>query len=159
MERKRIHLFWGIVCLLAGASFGYLAVRTIYLAGRSFFVLHCDIATPEWIWFMASFFPVGGAAAYFIWLATRQLQRAGGQQVNTAKVRWGRLVLGLWIIFFPLKSHFAPGPNALRPDNADQALGMSVTRMVMLGVGIALMGFAFKPKSPEKEMPAETLVR
>jgi hypothetical protein len=159
VARRPTHLFWGIVALLVGAYFGYLAARTVYIAGRGFFLLHYDLATREWVWFMASFFPLSALAAYCIWMATRQLQRAGGQQINTPKVRWGRFVLGLWIIFTALKSHLAPGLNVLRPDNAAQALGMSAARFVMVLIGIVLMCLAFKPKSPEKEMPAETLVR
>jgi hypothetical protein len=157
--RRPIHLLWGSLALLLGAYSGYLAARTIYITGRALFVLHCNIATREWIWFSATVLPISAAAAFFVWLAARQLHRASGQPAIPPNVRWGRFVLGFCITFVDLKTHFDPGSNTLRPDNAEQASAMLATGVVFFLVGIALMCFAFVPKSPKKEMPGETLVR
>ena len=157
--RRPVHLFWGIVCLLIGAYFGFAAARAIYITGHGFFVLHVDVLTRMWIWFLASSLPMSAAAAFFIWLAARQLQRASGQKAGAAKIRWGRFVLGSCMVFFALKGHFAPSTSSLRADNAAQALGMLITTLIIIVIGITLVCLAFNPKSPKKEMPAETLVR
>jgi hypothetical protein len=159
MARKPVHLFWGIVSLLVGAYFGYATARIAYIAGRNFCLFRWRLATRGWVWFILSFFPLSALAAYFIWVARNQFQQAGGQQGNKTRVRWGRLVLGFCIAFGALQSHFAPGLNALRPDNEAQAAGMFVATVVIVVIGIALMCLAFKPKSPKKEIPAVTLVR
>ena len=157
--RRPIHLFWGIACLLIGAYFGYLAVRTVYITGRAFFVFHCDIASREWIWLSATFLPISFTAAFFVWLAARQLHRASGERAKPPKVRWGRFVLGFWIVFVALKLHFDPGSRASRADNAEQAVAMLAPRLVLFLVGVVLMFLAFRSNSPRREMPSETLVR
>jgi RsiW-degrading membrane proteinase PrsW (M82 family) len=157
--RRPIHLFWGIVCLLIGAYFGYLAARTIYVIGRSFLVLHVDITTRVWIWYSATLLPTSAAAAFFVWLAARQFHRASGQTAIPLKVRWGRFVLGLYIAFFGAKVHFDPVFSTFRPDSPVQVLTMLVLTLAMLIIGITLMCLAFKPKSSTREMPAETLAR
>jgi hypothetical protein len=139
-------MFWGIVSVLAGALLGYAALRNLLYLQLD---LHWRIANSEVVWFMASVVPVSALAVYFVWVGKNQLQRAGGQEVPRPRFRWGRLLLGFYLTFFALKSHFAPGLNAFKADNDTEAMGMLGSTVVMTIVGALLMAFAFRPAQPK----------
>ena len=143
MARNPVHMFWGIISVLVGAWFGYVTVRNLFSFNWR------SIANAECLRLLAMVVPFAALAVYFIWLGKNQLRRAGGQEVPRPRVRWGRLLLGFLIVFFILKGHFAPGPNAHKPVNESEAQGMFFFTMTIAAAGTLLMAFALRPAKPK----------
>jgi hypothetical protein len=85
------------------------------------------------------------ASVYFIWVGARMIRRVS-HKISKPRIGWGRLLLGIVIIYIEIKDQFVPNPSALRPDNADQAFGMQVMRALLLMAGVALIFAAFWQK-------------
>jgi hypothetical protein len=143
-------MFWGIVSVLVGALLGYVTVRNLFFVDWRF-------TSAKAVWHLASLVPFSAQTVYFVWLGKNELQRAGGQKTPKPQFRWGRLLLGSCLVFFALKGYFSPPPNALKLENAMQALGTIFPMMVMLTVGTMLMAYAFKPvkPKPDEKTPSE----
>jgi len=136
-------MFWGIISVLVGAWFGYVTARNLFSFGWR------NIANADSLWLLASLVPLSAMTVYFVWLGRNELQRASGKEVKKPRLRWGRLLLGFCMIFFALKGHFAPAPNAFKADNDMQTLGMLGSTVVMTSVGVLLMAFALRPAKPK----------
>lgn len=106
-------------------------------------------------WFTADTTLRIAAAGFFIWVGSRAIRRYG-QEVPATKVGWGRLLLGVVLVYIQVRDHFVPNPNALQPENVDQAFGMQVMSAIFLIIGAALIFFAFLKKKPEVQVPAES---
>ena len=106
-------------------------------------------------WFTADTTLRIAAAAFFVWVGSRAIRRYG-QEVPPTKVGWGRLLLGVVLIYIQVRDHFAPNPKALQPENAGEALGMQVMSAIFLIVGVALIFWAFLKKKLKTQMPAES---
>lgn len=137
------HTFWGSVSIIVGALTAYAAARNLYWSST--------IAARD-AWILAACFPFAATAVYFVWVGNNQLQRASGREMKKPRLRWGRLLLGFWLAFVSLKSHFAPGPSSLKPDNDAEAAGMLFATFLTVAVGLLLMVLAFRPP---KEKPAQ----
>jgi len=95
------------------------------------------------------------SAAFFIWVGARAIRRLG-QDVPGTRVGWGRLLLGVVFIYIQIRDHFVPNPDALRPDNAGEAVGMQIMRTVFWIAGVALIFAAFLKKRPQGNSVART---
>jgi hypothetical protein len=84
-------------------------------------------------------------AAFLIWIGSRAVRRGRGQLVPATRIKWGRVLAGIWLVFFSFKSHFAPDANAYQADNASQAFGMLAATIFMLAAGIFLIAHSLKP--------------
>jgi hypothetical protein len=105
------------------------------------------------LWFIADTLLRVAAAIFFIWVGARSIRRAG-EEVQETRIGWGRLLLGIVLIYVQIRDHFVPAPNALRPDNAGEAAGMQAMRVVFWIVGAALIFAAFFKKPPQpKTLP------
>jgi hypothetical protein len=84
-------------------------------------------------------------AAFLIWIGSRAVRRGRGQLVPATTIKWGRVLAGIWLVFFASKSHFAPDANAYQADNSSQAFGMLAASIFMLAAGIFLIAHSLKP--------------
>jgi hypothetical protein len=136
------HLFLGIVLAIVGTLLG-LAVAVNLLA---LFVSGKSNLDP---WFFGGLATFAAMAAFCGWVASNEFQRANGKEIKKAKFRWGRLLAGVWLVFWALHSHFHPAPGSLKADNAAQAAGMLTATVVFVCIGVALIGSSFQPRRPE----------
>ena len=132
----------GIVSIFAGTLLGLLMVRGLLVSGS----LKHDA------WTIGGVFVFCLLAAFLIWIGTRAVRRGRGQIVPAPTLRWGRLLGGVWLIFFALKTHFAPDVN-LQADKAGEAFGMGMATILMTAAGIMLIANSTKPlcKKPSRE--------
>ncbi len=77
-----------------------------------------------------------GTAAYFLRLGIQAIQPSGPRGRSFG---WGRILIGTWIIGTMLRNHFYPSPNLLNPSNEAQAVGMAVTNVVIVCIGLYLI--------------------
>jgi hypothetical protein len=85
---------------------------------------------------------------FLIWVGARAVHHAG-QELPRTKIGWGRLLLGVVFIYIQIRDYFVPAPDALQPDNANQAFGMRAMRAVFWIAGVALIFAAFLKKKPQ----------
>jgi hypothetical protein len=140
-------MFWGIVSILGGSLLSLGVVRIL-------FRFNWRLVRAEDTRFLTGLLPFSALAVFLIWLGKNELQRASGQEVPKPRVRWGRLVLGFWIAFFSVRSHFAPGPGALRASNEAEAAGMLTMSIMLTCLGLVLMVLAFA-SAKRKSMGAD----
>jgi hypothetical protein len=106
-------------------------------------------------WFIADTMLRVAAAVFFIWVGARSIRRAG-EEVPGTRIGWGRLLLGVVLIYVQIRDHFVPAPNALHPDNAGEAVGMQIMRAIFLIIGVVLIFAAFFKKPPQpKTLPEQ----
>jgi hypothetical protein len=84
-------------------------------------------------------------AAFFMWVGARAIRRVG-QEVPGTKIGWGRLLLGVVLIYIQIREHFVPSPSGLQPDNESQAAGMQFMTALIYLAGVALIFAAFWKK-------------
>jgi hypothetical protein len=132
-------LFLGIVLILLGALFGLAVTKVTF----NFIRNPGRFSTP---WLIGEQILRLGLAAFCVWIGSREFRRATGQDVKEPRFRWGRMLAGAWLVFFSLESHFAPSPNALRPDNESEAAGMLIATMLAVLAGMLLIAYSFKPR-------------
>jgi len=83
-------------------------------------------------------------AAYLVFLGNRALRWAVGQPASAAQIKWGRTLLGAWLIFTQAKNHFHPAANVLKPSNETEATGMHIAAAVIVAIGVLLIVFGLK---------------
>ena len=126
----------GVASIFLGAVLGLLMVRALLLSAN---------------WAVKSVWNIGGMfvfcllAAFLIWIGSRAVRRGRGQLVPATTIKWGRVLGGIWLVFFAFKSHFVPEANAYQADNASQAFGMLAATIFMLAAGIFLIAHSLKP--------------
>jgi hypothetical protein len=126
----------GIASIFLGSVLGLLMIRALLLSAN---------------WAVKSVWNIGGIfvfcllAAFLIWIGSRAVRRGRGQFVPATTIKWGRVLAGIWLVFFASKSHFAPDANAYQADNSSQAFGMLAASIFMLAAGIFLIAHSLKP--------------
>jgi hypothetical protein len=101
---KLAQIVVGTLSIVAGTTLGLLMVRGLLVSG--------SLKRDAW--------NIGGVsvfcllAAFLVWIGTRAVRRGRGQIVPAPTLRWGRMLGGVWLIFFAMKSHFAPDVNSLK---------------------------------------------
>jgi len=103
----------------------------------------------EDFWTIGGMVVVALMGAFWIWAGSDELKRAGGAVVNKPGFRWGRLLTGIWFVFFALKSHFAPSAIAFKADNEGEASGMFFGTVLLVGIGLSFMVMSIQPRKPE----------
>jgi hypothetical protein len=93
---------------------------------------------------------------YLIFVAVRAWDWAAGKsKPKTAAVSWGKVLLGTWMIYSPLKNQIHPAANLLKPSNDAQAVGMAVSGVILalLGVWVLVLGIRsrFRSTIPETD--------
>ncbi|HEX3445064.1 MAG TPA: hypothetical protein VHS80_10130 [Chthoniobacterales bacterium] len=77
-------------------------------------------------------------------------------QIIRVRVKWGRVLLGAYLIFAQVRNHYHPPSNLLQPSNEIQANGMRVAAMalVLVAVWLLVSGVisAFKPRASFEEV-------
>jgi hypothetical protein len=141
-EPKRSQIVWGVISSATGAIIGILAVRS------SYFVI--SGGRPDSWWFM-NIVLLLATAVFFMWLGNRSHARGTGELVSPPALRWGRLLLGLWLVFNSRRPPSLNDPRVLKPDNETQAVAMVVTSWVITGVGLLLVAMAFHKKKSKAE--------
>jgi hypothetical protein len=132
---KLAQIVVGTLSIVAGTTLGLLMVRGLLVSGS----LKRDA------WNIGGVFVFCLLAAFLVWIGTRAVRRGRGQIVPAPTLRWGRMLGGVWLIFFAMKSHFAPDVNSLKADNAGEAFGMGMATILMTAAGIMLIANATKP--------------
>lgn len=144
-NKKPLHLFLGIVLIFLGAWFGFIAARVIFNLVRN----PGGFSNP---WLIGNLLLRIALAAFCIWMASREFQRATGQNIKLPKFRWGRMLAGTWLVFSSLESHIAPSPSALKADNESQAAGMLIATISMALVGLWLIASSFKARKSQSQL-------
>ncbi len=124
----------GILSILTGTVLGLLMVRGLLVSGS----LKRDA------WNIGGVFVFCLLAAFLVWIGTRAVRRGRGQIVPAPTVKWGRMLGGVWLIFFALHSHFHPDANALKANNPGESFGMGVATILMMAAGIMLIANSLK---------------
>jgi hypothetical protein len=132
-SNKIQHLVRGSLLLMFGAWMAAACIRAILYILRTQ-TFHA--------WFTGDTALRIAAAVFFMWVGARAIRRVG-HEVPGTKIGWGRLLLGIVIIYVQIKQHFVPNPNALQPDNESQAAGMRVAGAIIFLAGVALIFAAF----------------
>jgi len=83
-------------------------------------------------------------AAYLVFVGNRALRWAVGQPAPAAQIKWGRALLGVWLIFTQAKNHFHPPANLLKPSNETEAAGMHVAAAIIVATGVLLIAYGLK---------------
>lgn len=99
-------------------------------------------------WFVADTVLRAAGALFFIWVGARAI-RSAGQEIPATKIGWGRLLLGIVLIYIQIRDYFVPNPNNLQPNNAGEAFGMQTMRAVFYFAGMALIVAAFLKRKPQ----------
>jgi hypothetical protein len=126
----------GIASIFLGSVLGLLMVRALLLSANW---------AVKNVWNMGGIFVFCLLAAFLIWIGSRAVRRGRGQFVPATTIKWGRVLAGVWLLFFSFKSHFAPDANAYQADNSSQAFGMLAASIFMLAAGIFLIAHSLKP--------------
>ncbi len=133
---KSGQIILGVASIFLGAVLGLLMVRALLLsanwAGKN-------------VWNIGGMFVFSLLAAFLIWIGSRAVRRGRGQLVPPTTIKWGRILGGIWLVFFASKSHFAPDANSLKANNPGEAFGMGMATVLMTAAGIFLVAHSFKP--------------
>jgi len=124
----------GILSIFLGTAIGLLMVRGLFVSGS----LKRDA------WNIGGVFVFCLLATFLVWIGTRAVRRGRGQIVPAPTIKWGRMLGGVWLIFFSLHSHFHPDANALKANGPSEAFGMGVATILMMAAGIMLIANATK---------------
>ena len=140
---KLAQIVLGTLSIFLGTAIGLLMVRGLLVSNS----LRRDA------WTIGGVFVFCLLAAFLVWIGTRAVRRGRGQMVPAPTLRWGRILGGVWLIFFALKSHFIPDVGSLKADNAGEAFGMAMGTILMTAAGIMLIANSTKPlwKKPSQE--------
>jgi len=86
-------------------------------------------------------------AAYLVFVGNRAMRWAVGQPAaSRGQIKWGRTLLGVWLIFTQSKNYFHPAGNLLKPLNEGQAVGMHMAEILILGFGVLLIVSGLKSR-------------
>lgn len=122
MTAKRVGAYIaGALFLLLGASELFGSTRMLLRAGHD-------------AWLAGD--AVGGIllGGYFLWCAMRFILWANGNwESGQARIKWGPIVLGAFILWVQVKNHFHPTPQLFTADNETQAQGMAAAS-VLIGI-------------------------
>jgi cytochrome bd-type quinol oxidase subunit 2 len=140
-NKKPLHLFLGIVLIFLGALFGLIVAKVTFNLIRN----PGDFSTP---WLIGEQVLRIGLGTFCVWIGSREFQRATGQEVKEPTFRWGRMLVGIYFVFFSLKSHFSPSPNSLKADNEAEAMRMLMAILTMLA-GVLLVVYSVKPRESQ----------
>ena len=143
--RKSLHFFCGITLILLGAWFAFIVARTAFNLIR-------DSELFSNPWFIGNLVLSAVLGAFCIWMGSRELQRATGQDVTQPRFRWGRMLAGTYLVFSSLETHFSPSPGALKADNADQEFGMRIATIFMVLAGMFLIAYSFRPRKTQSQL-------
>lgn len=130
---KTGNLVRGCVLLLLGAWMGVGCIQAVL------YILRTQIFDS---WFTSDTALRIAAAAFFIWVGSRFIRRHG-QEVSPTRIGWGRLLVGVVLIYVQVRDYFVPTPNLLKPDNESQAAGMRFVDGLIYLAGVALIVGAF----------------
>ena len=124
----------GILSIFLGTAIGLLMVRGLFVSGS----LKRDA------WNIGGVFVFCLLATFLVWIGTRAVRRGRGQIVPAPTIKWGRMLGGVWLIFFAMHSHFHPSPNELKAEAAE-AVGMAIGTILMTAAGVMLIANSTKP--------------
>ncbi len=132
----------GTLSIFLGLSIGLLMVRGLFVSGG----LTRDA------WNIGGVFVFCLLAAFLVWIGARAVRRGRGQIVPAPTIKWGRMLGGVWLIFFAMHSHFHPDANPLKADS----FGMGVATILMTAAGIMLIANSLKSlrSKPSQEKSA-----
>jgi hypothetical protein len=136
---KLAQIVLGILSIFLGIAIGLLMVRGLFVSGG----LTRDA------WNIGGVFVFCLLAAFLVWIGTRAIRRGRGQIVPAPTIKWGRMLGGVWLIFFAMHSHFHPDANPLKADS----FGMGVATILMTAAGTMLIANSTKPmwRKPSQE--------
>jgi hypothetical protein len=95
------------------------------------------------VWFLIAQIWPFAMAVYLVFVGSRKLSSASSDAQSTiAKIGWGRVIVGTYLIFSTLVTHYRPDPNGpvLEPSNQTQAVAMNVTQG-FLTICVPIVGF------------------
>ncbi len=122
---RRNHVL-GAVGVLAGCLVAVLVLRGI---------IFCMITD---IWTAIHYVLIAATAVFLVYVGMRGI-RYGQSPKPSPKLRWGRLLLGVWLIFLPARSHFQPATMLFPPSNEGEAEGMIAADLVVSIAGVVLI--------------------
>jgi hypothetical protein len=142
-NQKRQQLVRGALLVVLGAWMGMGVLRVVI------YMLRTPNLDP---WFIADNALRTAAALFFLWVGARAI-RSIDHEVPGTKLGWGRLLLGIVLIYIQIRDHFVPSPNSVQMLQANETLGMRIARTMCWIAGVALILAAFvKNKSQAKTL-------
>jgi hypothetical protein len=140
--RKPIELACGALAITGGALFAFVAEHMVldYIRCRPLFERSYSRGA------IIDVIPFAATSAFLLWLGVRCIRRGSGQQINVPKIRWGRVLSGMWIIFLSLKAYFSPPRHPSDAGEAGRASAMLFLScmFVVFGAAIAALGFTWR---------------
>lgn len=131
--KHRLARVAGILLLLIGALGGFALLGGL--------VRH----RPANIWDAADFSFALAFAAYVVYIGSRISRWGTGQTMSEVRIKWGRVLLGVWLIFVQAKNYFHPG-NLLAPGSPGEALGMHIAEILITFGAMALIFSGLRPE-------------
>jgi hypothetical protein len=128
----------GAVAIICGCILATLLLR-ILIFGR--------VGT---LWNAIGDILIAALAVYLVYVGLRAVRYGDSSRRPFPRFRWGRILLGAWIIYVNAKNHFQPSPNLLQPSNETQATAMTVTMLALSISGLALILWGFFPTRPRQ---------
>lgn len=120
--KHRIVRFLGVLALLSGGLLNLLMIRGL--------ILRHGIQD---VWDASRIILGFAFLAYLIWVGVRAMRWSRGQEwARPASIKWGRVFLGVLMIYIEAENHIHPAPNLLKPSNEGEALGMKITAVVLV---------------------------
>jgi hypothetical protein len=100
---------------------------------------------PATIWDAGDFSFALALAVYVVYIGSRTFRWGIGQNMSAVRIKWGRVLLGVWLIFTQAKNHFHPG-NLFTPSSPGEALGMLIAEILITLVGMVLIFSGLRPE-------------
>lgn len=117
----------GVLALVAGACLAALLIRVLILRHL-----------PD-LWRVARDLLLASWSVYFIQLGLRSVRYGDSLEKPATKLGWGRMLLGVQLIFLVAQVYFNPTPNLPQPSNEVQAVGFNGAAIAISVGGLALL--------------------
>lgn len=131
---RLLQIVLGIVSIFAGTLIGLLMFRGLLFTGNL-------KSTP---WNIAGVFVFCLLGVYLIWIGSRAVRRGRGLVVAAPTIRWGRMLGGIWLVFFSVRAYVERDP-AFAASNRGDTHSMLMVTLLMITAGIALIVVSLKP--------------
>jgi hypothetical protein len=137
--KHRLALIASVLALLLGSVGGFTLLGGLYR----------HHAANVWEAFDFSF--ALAFAAYLVLIGNRGFRwGAGHLDPHAARIKWGRTLLGVWLIFMQAKNYYHPAANLSKPSSPVEAQGLRAAEILLVLVGLVLIASGLKPRMMKK---------
>jgi hypothetical protein len=133
--KRRLTLIASVLALLLGSVGGFTLLGGWYR-------YH-----PANAWEALDFSFALAFAAYLVLIGNRGFRWAAGHlDPHAARVKWGRTLLGAWLIFMQAKNYYHPAANLLKPSSPVEAQSMRAAELLLVLIGLVLIASGSKTR-------------